>query len=379
MKLSSRMIRLMMVAVCVFALASQAQMERPAAVVMARRGTTVMEAETRSYIGSVRPAETVNVTAKVNGTLWKTAFREGAIVLKGDLLFEIEDTIYKAKLQAAEAGLKQVEAEYDYAVKEYNRNKTLIDKKVISDAEFAIYEKNRASLEAKIAEMKATIKLCENDLSYTKIYAPITGRIGELVVSVGNEVGPTTGKLATIVQYDPIKIRFSMSEADFYRNYKDGKLVNHTMVVRDASGKELAGGIKIDFFDNQVDAATDTVMIQLLCPNADNAIVHAIVPGGFVKIDFTQKFDTPQLAIPTTAVMNEGKDLYVYVVGLDNIIEKRMIVAGDQVGDLQVVLEGLTIDELVVTGGAHKTYPGGKVVLAQTQKTDAPAAENTDK
>ena len=375
MKLSSRMIRLMMVAVCVFALASQAQMERPAAVVMARRGTTVMEAETRSYIGSVRPAETVNVTAKVNGTLWKTAFREGAIVLKGDLLFEIEDTIYKAKLQAAEAGLKQVEAEYDYAVKEYNSNKTLIDKKVISDAEFAVYEKNRASLEAKIAEMKATIKLCENDLSYTKIYAPITGRIGELVVSVGNEVGPTTGKLATIVQYDPIKIRFSMSEADFYRNYKDGKLVNHTMVVRDASGKELAGGIKIDFFDNQVDAATDTVMIQLLCPNADNAIV----PGGFVKIDFTQKFDTPQLAIPTTAVMNEGKDLYVYVVGLDNIIEKRMIVAGDQVGDLQVVLEGLTIDELVVTGGAHKTYPGGKVVLAQTQKTDAPAAENTDK
>ena len=375
MKLSSRMIRLMMVAVCVFALASQAQMERPAAVVMARRGTTVMEAETRSYIGSVRPAETVNVTAKVNGTLWKTAFREGAIVLKGDLLFEIEDTIYKAKLQAAEAGLKQVEAEYDYAVKEYNRNKTLIDKKVISDAEFAVSEKNRASLEAKIAEMKATIKLCENDLSYTKIYAPITGRIGELVVSVGNEVGPTTGKLATIVQYDPIKIRFSMSEADFYRNYKDGKLVNHTMVVRDASGKELAGGIKIDFFDNQVDAATDTVMIQLLCPNADNAIV----PGGFVKIDFTQKFDTPQLAIPTTAVMNEGKDLYVYVVGLDNIIEKRMIVAGDQVGDLQVVLEGLTIDELVVTGGAHKTYPGGKVVLAQTQKTDAPAAENTDK
>ena len=375
MKLSSRMIRLMMVAVCVFALAAQAQMERPAAVVMARRGTTVMEAETRSYIGSVRPAETVNVTAKVNGTLWKTAFREGAIVLKGDLLFEIEDTIYKAKLQAAEAGLKQVEAEYDYAVKEYNRNKTLIEKKVISDAEFAIYEKNRASLEAKIAEMKATIKLCENDLSYTKIYAPITGRIGELVVSVGNEVGPTTGKLATIVQYDPIKIRFSMSEADFYRNYKDGKLVNHTMVVRDASGKELAGGIKIDFFDNQVDAATDTVMIQLLCPNADNAIV----PGGFVKIDFTQKFDTPQLAIPTTAVMNEGKDLYVYVVGLDNIIEKRMIVAGDQVGDLQVVLEGLTIDELVVTGGAHKTYPGGKVVLAQTQKTDAPAAENTDK
>ena len=375
MKLSSRMIRLMMVAVCVFALAAQAQMERPAAVVMARRGTTVMEAETRSYIGSVRPAETVNVTAKVNGTLWKTAFREGAIVLKGDLLFEIEDTIYKAKLQAAEAGLKQVEAEYDYAVKEYNRNKTLIDKKVISDAEFAIYEKNRASLEAKIAEMKATIKLCENDLSYTKIYAPITGRIGELVVSVGNEVGPTTGRLATIVQYDPIKIRFSMSEADFYRNYKDGKLVNHTMVVRDASGKELAGGIKIDFFDNQVDAATDTVMIQLLCPNADNAIV----PGGFVKIDFTQKFDTPQLAIPTTAVMNEGKDLYVYVVGLDNIIEKRMIVAGDQVGDLQVVLEGLTIDELVVTGGAHKTYPGGKVVLAQTQKTDTPAAENTDK
>ena len=375
MKLSSRMIRLMMVAVCVFALASQAQMERPAAVVMARRGTTVMEAETRSYIGSVRPAETVNVTAKVNGTLWKTAFREGAIVLKGDLLFEIEDTIYKAKLQAAEAGLKQVEAEYDYAVKEYNRNKTLIDKKVISDAEFAIYEKNRASLEAKIAEMKATIKLCENDLSYTKIYAPITGRIGELVVSAGNEVGPGTGKLATIVQYDPIKIRFSMSEADFYRNYKDGKLVNHTMVVRDASGKELAGGIKIDFFDNQVDAATDTVMIQLLCPNADNAIV----PGGFVKIDFTQKFDTPQLAIPTTAVMNEGKDLYVYVVGSDNVIEKRMIVAGDQVGDLQVVLEGLTIDELVVTGGAHKTYPGGKVVLAQTKSAEAPVEENPEK
>ncbi|MBR4900912.1 MAG: efflux RND transporter periplasmic adaptor subunit [Victivallales bacterium] len=375
MKLSSRMIRVMMVMVCVFALVSHAQMERPAAVVMARRGSTVMEAETRSYIGSVRPAETVNVTAKVTGTLWKADFREGAIVKKGDLLFEIEDTIYKLKLQAAEAALKQVEAEYDYAVKEFNRNQQLIEKNIISDAEFAVYAKNRASLEAKIAEMKATIKLCENDLSYTKIFSPITGRIGELVVSVGNEIGPSTGKLATIVQFDPIKIRFSMSEADFYQNYKDGKLVNHTMVVRDASGKELAGGIKIDFFDNQVDSATDTVMIQMLCPNADNAIV----PGGFVKIDFTQKFDMPQLAIPTTAVMNEGKDHYVYVVGLDNVIEKRMIVTGDQVGDLQVVLEGLTIDELVVTGGAHKTYPGGKVVLAQTQKTDASAAGNLEK
>ncbi|MBR6060348.1 MAG: efflux RND transporter periplasmic adaptor subunit [Victivallales bacterium] len=375
MKLSFRIVHVCLFALCAVTMMTHAQMQRPAPVVMARKGTTVMEAETRSYIGNVRPAETVNVTAKVTGTLWKAAFREGAIVKKGDLLFEIEDTIYKLKLQAAVAGLKQVEAEYDYAVKEFNRNQQLIEKNIISDAEFAVYAKNRASLEAKIAEMKATIKLCENDLSYTKIYSPITGRIGELVVSVGNEIGPSTGKLATIVQFDPIKIRFSMSEADFYQNYKDGKLVNHTMVVRDAAGKELAGGIKIDFFDNQVDSATDTVMIQLLCPNADNAIV----PGGFVKIDFTQKFDTPQLAIPTTAVMNEGKDLYVYVVGADNVIEKRMIVAGDQVGDLQVVLEGLTIDELVVTGGAHKTYPGGKVVLAQTQKTDTPAAENTDK
>ena len=375
MKLSSRMIRLMMVAVCVFALAAQAQMERPAAVVMARRGTTVTAAETRSYIGSVRPAETVNVTAKVNGTLWKTAFREGAIVLKGDLLFEIEDTIYKAKLQAAEAGLKQVEAEYDYAVKEYDRNKKLIDKNVISDAEFAVYVKNRASLEAKIAEMKATIKLCENDLSYTKIYAPITGRIGELVVSAGNEVGPGTGKLATIVQYDPIKIRFSMSEADFYENFKDGKLVDHTMVVRDAADRELAGGVKIDFFDNQIDAATDTVMIQMLCPNANNAIV----PGGFVKVDFTQTFDKPQLAIPTTAVINEGKDHYVYVVGADHVIEKRMIRLGGQVGDVQIVLEGLTSDELVVTGGAHKTYPGGTVKLAQIGEGAAPAEENTER
>lgn len=375
MKLSSRIVHVCLFALCAVTVTTHAQMQRPAPVVMARKGTTVMEAETRSYIGNVRPAETVNITAKVTGTLWKAAFREGAIVKKGDLLFEIEDTIYKLKLQAAEAGLKQVEAEYDYAVKEFNRNQQLIEKNIISDAEFAVYAKNRASLEAKIAEMKATIRLCENDLSYTKIYSPITGRIGELVVSVGNEIGPSTGKLATIVQFDPIKIRFSMSEADFYQNYKDGKLVNHTMVVRDAAGKELAGGIKIDFFDNQVDSATDTVMIQLLCPNADNAIV----PGGFVKIDFTRKFDTPRLAIPTTAVMNEGKDLYVYVVGADNVIEKRMIVAGDQVGDLQVVLEGLTIDELVVTGGAHKTYPGGKVVLAQTQKTDAPAAENTDK
>jgi len=77
--------------------------------------------------------------------------------------------------------------------------------------------------------------------------------------------------------------------------------------------------------------------------------------------------------------MNEGKDHYVYVVGYDNIIEKRMIVTGDQVGDLQVVLEGLTIDELVVTGGAHKTYPGGKVVLAETKKADAAAEESLEK
>ncbi len=331
-----------------------------APTVMARTATTVTESEERTYIGTVKAAETVNITAKINGTLWKAAFKEGSIVKKGDLLFEIEDTIYKANLEIAQAGLKQVQAEYDHAISEFNRNKTLYDKKVISASEFSNYVKVKDTLAAKIIEVKANIKLCENNLSYTKITSPITGRIGENIISVGNEIGPASGKLATIVQFDPIKIRFSMAEADFYQNFEDGKLIDHTMTVLNADGKPLAGDIKIDFFDNQVDQETNTVMIQMLCPNPKNELL----PGGIVKIVFKKKYDKPQLALPISALMTDGHQHYIYIVKEDKV-EKRIVKTGDQVGDVQIILDGLKDDELVITGGGHKTQPGGTVRLAK--------------
>lgn len=332
---------------------------RPAPVVGVEKPVEVKEGEPKSYVGVLKASERVSVTAQVAGKIWKQNFREGGRVEKGQTLFEIEDTVYKANLATAKANLKRLEAQLALAEKEVVRYKKALEKKGVSENDYDRAVNSRDVTLADIETAKARITLAENDMVYTKVLSPISGTVGETKIRVGNNVSPQTGELVSIVQSDPIDIQFALSESDFYRSF-DGRTLNGNvrLEVRRADGEAVDRKISVDFVDNQVDRATDTIMVQLVAGNADGMLV----PGGYAKVLLTEKFEPAKIAVKVSAVMFEGEKRFVYVVGDDDVAERREIKTGVQIGDLQLVESGLSADERVVVTGIHKVIAGQAVV-----------------
>ena len=332
---------------------------RPAPVVGVEKPVEVKEGEPKSYVGVLKASERVSVTAQVAGKIWKQNFREGGRVEKGQTLFEIEDTVYKANLATAKANLKRLEAQLALAEKEVVRYKKALEKKGVSENDYDRAVNSRDMTLADIETAKARIALAENDMVYTKVLSPISGTVGETKIRVGNNVSPQTGELVSIVQSDPIDIQFALSESDFYRSF-DGRTLkgNVRLEVRRADGEAVDRKISVDFVDNQVDRATDTIMVQLVADNADGMLV----PGGYAKVLLTEKFEPAKIAVKVSAVMFEGEKRFVYVVGDDDVAERREIKTGVQIGDLQLVESGLSADERVIVTGIHKVIAGQAVV-----------------
>ena len=332
---------------------------RPAPVVGVENPVEVKEGEPKSYVGVLKASERVSVTAQVAGKIWKQNFREGGRVEKGQTLFEIEDTVFKANLATAKANLKRLEAQLALAEKEVVRYKKALEKKGVSENDYDRAVNSRDMTLADIETAKARIALAENDMVYTKVLSPISGTVGETKIRVGNNVSPQTGELVSIVQSDPIDIQFALSESDFYRSF-DGRTLkgNVRLEVRRADGEAVDRKISVDFVDNQVDHATDTIMVQLVADNADGMLV----PGGYAKVLLTEKFEPTKIAVKVSAVMFEGEKRFVYVVGDNDVAERREIKTGVQIGDLQLVESGLSADERVIVTGIHKVIAGQAVV-----------------
>ncbi len=313
--------------------------------------------EPKTYVGTVAAADTVDIVARISGTLEQQPYKEGSMVKKGDLLFKLEDTIYEANVRSAKSVLSQIEAEYTFAQEEFERYKKLMETQATAKTTYDSALRTLKYYEAKLEEAKAALILAENDLSYTRIYAPLDGRVGANIYSEGNYITPEKGTLATIVRYDPIKIKFSMSEADFFRHFENGGETRSELEIFRADGQKFQSEAKLDFIDNRVDANTGTLMLQFEAPNPK----MELIPGGYVTVKFTEKFEKPLPSVNVAALMTDGKDHFVYVVDADNKVEKRKVTLGKQVFDRQAILSGLAVGERVIIGGLHKTVPGGTV------------------
>jgi len=348
----------LVLAACSCAVAVVSAQGRPAPVVGVESPVEVRESEPKSYVGVVKASERVDVTAQISGRIWKQNFREGGRVEKGATLFEIEDTVYKANLRSAKANLKRLEAQLALAEKEVVRYERALKLRGVSETDYDRAVNTRDVTLADIETAKAAIALAENDMVYTKVLSPISGTIGETKTRVGNNVGPQSGKLVTIVQSDPIDIKFAMSESDFYRSFADGKLKGDVRLdVLRADGVPLDRKVRVDFVDNEVDTSTDTIMVQLVTDNPDSDLI----PGGYAKVLLTQVYEPAKTAVRASAVMFEGDKRFVYVVGLDGTAVRRDIVPGAQIGDLQIVESGVKADDRVIVSGVHKVVPGSPV------------------
>lgn len=335
---------------------------------MMRGGTPyvlVQELETRNvapkntYIGHVEAINSVNLKPQITGYVEKVLFEEGSQVNAGDILFVIEQERYLATVDLREAELASAKANLVRAERDYKRQSSLSKQNYASKATLDAAESAYLQAKAAVAQAKANLDLAKIDLGYTEIKAPISGHIGKALVTEGNYVSSATQTLARIVQTNPIRVAFSLTDKDMLNMrqlYGDKGAKLQTELVL-SNGTVLVNHLQSRFTDNEVNTDTATVAVYAEYTNDDGLLI----PGNYVDIRVGEKEPQMALLVPQAALAQDEHGNYVMVVNNDNIAEQKRVTLGDVVEDKQIVLSGLEADDKVIIQGLQKVRQGQPV------------------
>ena len=332
---------------------------------------TVRQRDLNLYLnglGTATPFKTVTVRSRVEGELVKIAFVEGQMVNEGDLLAEIDPRAFEVQRDQAEAQLARDEAALKSVNLTLTRYKDLLSSKTIAqqqvDDQTALVQQAEGALRADQA-LVANAKL---QLSYCRIEAPISGRIGLRLVDEGNIVraNEATG-LAVITQLQPIAVVFTIPQDDIARvqlQSRDGRVLEVDAYDRDFKLKLASGTLAA--IDNQVDPQTGTVRLKAVFPNEDGLLF----PNQFVNARLLVETKSNVLVVPSAAVQRRPASPFVYVVQADETVELRSVVIGPTEGIETSIISGLELGEAVVTEGIDKLQPKAKVSLREAPVKD---------
>lgn len=319
------------------------------------------------YVGRIRAQQFVEVRARVEGYLQRMDFQEGSYVHKGQPLFIIDPTIYRANVEKARALLVKAKAHALKAERDLNRIRPLYVQNAASqlDLDNAVAASESANAEVGVAE--ADLKQAEMTLSYTTVTAPSSGYISETGADIGTLVGPS-GKslLATVVKTDTVRVDFSMTALDYLRSKERNVNLGHrddnrqwepyvTVTLADGSVYPYKG--LVDFASPQVDPKTGTFSVRAEMPNPD----RVLLPGEFTKVRLRMDVRKDAIEVPSKALVIEKGGAYVFVVRADSVVEKRFVETGPETGNNTIVERGLTQGEHIVVEGYHKLRHGMKV------------------
>jgi membrane fusion protein, multidrug efflux system len=319
------------------------------------------------FLGQFAAIDHVELRPQVGGTLTKIAFKDGDIVPKGALLFEIDPTPYQIKLNGGIAQLENANARLELATRELNRFNELRLKNVIppEDLDQRVAEKDAA--QAAVDNAKATIADAKFDLDHCTITAPFTGKIGTHLISVGNliagsraQTSPTT-LLATIVSIDPIWVNFDMSESDYLtflrsRAKQSGPLADKVVIALGDENSFEREGV-LDFVDNSLDRSSGTIRARATIPNKD----FFLTPGGFARIRVTLGAPEPALLVPDASVLNDQSNHIVMTVDANKKVVPKVVELGDIRNGLRVIRSGLSANDRVIIDGLVRAAPGAQV------------------
>jgi membrane fusion protein (multidrug efflux system) len=301
-------------------------------------------------IGTLHAFEEVTVSAEIEGILKSVRVDEGSLVPKGMLLATIDDTDYSHEVKRDEAAMKQVEATLANTRIEYQRKDALHKEELVTKQQFDDVVTRLSLAEAEIDRAKAALSIARQKLSKTKVYSPISCVVKEKKVSAGDFVKNGT-PLFTIIQPNPIKLRFSVAEKDI------GKIVkNQDVLVKvDAfPGREFKG--KVSTIYPSLEERTRTLMVEALVPNEQGVLK----PGLFSKVVLYTGSVTDTVVVPITALLYEAEKVKVFVVEGDRAKE-RPLKPGSKYGEFMEIIEGLKEGEKVVTAGQQNLSTGVKV------------------
>jgi RND family efflux transporter MFP subunit len=320
------------------------------------------------FVGRFEAIQQVQIRARVGGFVDSVEFKDGAIVKTGDLLYVIDPRPYEAELLQARGQLADAQARLDLAERELARSTELNRTQAVSDAIVDQRRQQSAAAQAAVQQAEGVMKRAELDLSFTRVTAPINGRVSRHLVSVGNLVqGADSGStvLTSIVSMDPIHIYFDMDEATYLKNnrlWHEGlrpssrDTANPVQIMLSGETKPSREGA-MDFVDNRLDIATGTLRGRAIVPNQD----LSILPGQFARIRVIGSAPYEALLLPDTAITNDQSRKVVFVVGNDDVVEMRPVTLGPLDEGLRVIRDGLKRDDRVVIDGLQRARVGAKV------------------
>ena len=328
-----------------------------------------------NYVATTDSVKTVDIRARVEGFLEKRMFVEGADVKKGHVVFVIEKAPYQAELEGSLAQLAQDKASLSFALDQVKRYKPLAEKDFVTQETLEDYETKAREAAAAVKADRAKIKQNRLNLGYCTMYSPLDGRIGRTLVNVGNLVGAGEDtKLATIVQLDPLYVYFSPSEKDLrlILKYRQEKEIPVDVILSDGSTHAHPG--KVDFIDNTADPKANTINMRAVIPNPEKTLL----PGVYVQASLflCDVPDTP--LISEKAIAEDQTGMYVYVVGKNSKVEKRLVKVGFLYKHQKIIWKGLKPGDRVITEGLQMVRPGMVVRPREADSKDRKKAESAD-
>ena len=331
------------------------------------------------WIGTLDGLVNADVRAQVTGYLMQQAYLEGAFVRKGDLLFQIDPRPFQAALDQAQGELAQakamlanaeaVQGRTDLDVKRYT---PLAEAQAASQQDLDNAVQNNLAAKATVETAQAQIKTAEAavetariNLDFTRLVAPIEGIAGQAQLQVGALVTPNSGPVTSVSTVDPIKVFFTVSEAE-YLAWRRRFPTDATRLAADkalrlqiilADGSTYGHEGRFDFANREVDIGTGAIRIAGLFPNPDNVLR----PGGYARVRAVIRVDQNALLVPQRAVSELQGSYQVAVVGSDNKVQIRPVTVGEQVGSNWTITDGLKPGERVVAEGTQKVRVGMEV------------------
>lgn len=331
------------------------------------------------YTGRFAAVEEVEIRARVSGYLTAVNFQDGQIVFKGDPLFVIDPRPYQAAADIARAGVAQAQSSVQLAQRELDRARDLRQTQAVSQAVLDTRSQQLQNAQAQLLAAQAQVRAAELDLEFTAVKAPVTGRVSNHRVSVGNLVSGGSAQstlLTTIVSLDPIHFYFDADQASYLRYTRQSRSGERAssrdnpnpVILALPDEKDFVHKGHIDFVDNQIDDGTGTIRARAVFDNPD----MVLTPGMFARLRLVGRPRYDGLLLPDAAIGTDQNRRFVYVLDKDNKATYRGVTTGPLIDGLRVIRDGLMETDKVVVGGLQRVKPGAAVTPVE-QPITAPA------